>query len=75
MWLSQLLVGHRLIVILLLLFRRFRDYTSMLYTYIVPQYAAVEHWAKIEVPFDADELEGFRKRMKVPMPINCIGFV
>lgn len=40
----------------------------MVYTYLVPQYGAVEHWAKIEVPADPDGRERFRNRIKARSP-------
>lgn len=56
----------------LLLFCRFYDYTKMLYTYLVPQYHAVEHWAKIEVPSDVEGREAFQQRLKVSHGVACM---
>eukprot|EP00192_Tetraselmis_astigmatica_P008362 CAMPEP_0117666988 /NCGR_PEP_ID=MMETSP0804-20121206/10695_1 /TAXON_ID=1074897 /ORGANISM="Tetraselmis astigmatica, Strain CCMP880" /LENGTH=606 /DNA_ID=CAMNT_0005474621 /DNA_START=100 /DNA_END=1920 /DNA_ORIENTATION=- len=49
---------------------RFHDYTKMAYTYLVPQYGAVEHWAKIEVPNDVDGREQFQARLKARYPVG-----
>jgi len=48
---------------------RFHEYTRMLYTYLVPQYRAVEHWAKIEVPGDVEGREAFQNRLKARYPV------
>uniref|UniRef100_A0A061QTN3 L-galactono-1,4-lactone dehydorogenase n=1 Tax=Tetraselmis sp. GSL018 TaxID=582737 RepID=A0A061QTN3_9CHLO len=49
---------------------RFHDYTDLVYTYLVPQYGASEHWAKIELPHSYDDRELMQNRLKGRYPVS-----
>jgi len=40
------------------------------YTYLVPQYGASEHWAKIELPHSYDDRELMQNRLKGRYPVS-----
>ena len=42
---------------------RFRDYAHMMAEGVMAKHGAVEHWAKIEVPSRAADLEDVRARL------------